>query len=153
MGNPKPLLVVVVVAGGQVQEVMLENWPEDSLQVQSLLIDCGAHNYPDTDRLTIPYGQNKLVIGCVQLGTSLVSPESRDVLLPSRVLAAKQAKEEGGLPEPRRQLQNLRRQLLAYSAAMNEDERAPTGDDYNELLDLVEAGLDRIQASLAPLGE
>lgn len=90
--NSLQVLAAVVLDGGAVQEVLLQNWPGELPEPVFLVLDYDTQGYEGAHRVCIGVSAKVSDFGCFRLTVTHVRA-GQDALLPSKVLEALQTAE------------------------------------------------------------
>lgn len=131
----------VVLEGGLVQTILVQDWPPYSPLPQIAIVDYDIEG-ADADEITrFPIGSTQEEAVCrVELPTRYESLP--DALSPRAVLSALGAAVvNDAVDSPLAVARSVRQSILELDAQLNDAEQAPTGDDYNHLYVLANCGL------------
>lgn len=138
--SPHPSFAVVL-EGGLVQTILVQDWPPYSPLPQIAIVDYDTEG-ADADEITrFPIGATEEEAVCrVEVPTRYESLP--DALSPRAVLGALGAAAESEAADsPLAIARSVRQSILELDAQLNDAEQAPTGDDFNQLYVLANCGL------------
>lgn len=140
-------LMAIVLDAGQVQDVILEHWSTPETLPQVLVVDYDTEGFAEIDLTRFIVGKEVNEAAC-KLIDPLHSESLTGGLVPSKVLQAMLATKDAGPLTARQHSRKLWLEVMALDKAMDEAERAPDGNDYNDLYALVTHGLKNLRIAL-----
>lgn len=133
--------MAVVLEGGLVQSILLQDWPAQLPLPRIAVVDYDINDAGDHEitQFTID-GKPAQAICRAEV------PETYESFLtalsPRAVLTALEAPmDDDGIEPPLSAARSVRQSILDLDARLNDAEQAPTGDDYNHLYVLANCGL------------
>lgn len=131
----------IVLEGGLVQTVIVQDWPGQVPLPRIAVIDYDTEGAADDEITQFAIGDKPAEAIC--RGDVPEVYESLPVALsPRAVLAALGEPVDDDASEPAMTVaRNVRNSIVALDEALNRKEQAPTGSDYNELYVLANCGL------------
>ncbi|MCW3660289.1 hypothetical protein ACVSNE_00185 [Pseudomonas aeruginosa] len=131
----------VVLEGGLVQSVLVQDWPPYSPLPQIAIVDYDTEDADSSEITHFAIGARQEEAVC-RAETPTRYESLPDALSPKVVLAALgEAPEKAGTDSPLAIARSVRQSILELDARLNDAEQAPTGDDYNQLYVLANCGL------------
>lgn len=138
---PQTPSIAVVLEGGLVTAVIVEDWPATSVLPRVAVVDHDTEG-ADADELTRFTIGNDPVEAFCRGEAPLVYKSGDDVLSPRTVLAAiGEPADDEDERSPLELIHELRKTMVETDELMIRNDQAPTGPDYNDLYQLVHASL------------
>jgi len=138
--SPQPSFAVVL-EGGLVQSILVQDWPPYAPLPQIAIVDYDTEGADLSEITRFPIGSAQEEAVC-RADAPTRYESLPDALSPKAVLAALGAAAEADAAEsPLAIAQAVRKSILELDAQLNDAEQAPTGDDYNHLYVLANCGL------------
>jgi len=133
--------IAVVLDGGLVQACIVEDWPAHFLPPLVAVVDYDTEG-ADAEELTQFTIGNKVVEAFCRGETPVVYAGEDDVLSPNVVLAAiGEPVDDEDERSPLELVHELRKSMVETDELMIRNDQAPTGQDYNDLHQLVHESL------------
>lgn len=131
----------VVLEGGLVQSVLVQDWPSCSALPRIAIVDYDTEDAAADEITRFAIGATEEEAVC-RAETPTRYESLPNALSPKAVLAAlgEAAESEAG-DSPLEIARSVRRSILELDAQINAAEEVPTGDDYNHLYVLANFGL------------
>lgn len=137
---PQPSFAVVL-EGGLVQTILVQDWPPYSPLPQMAVVDYDTEDVAADEITRFPIGTAEEEAVCRAI-TPVRSESRSGALSPKDVLTALgEATGSDAVDAPLAIARSVRQSILELDAQINEAEEAPTGDDYNHLYVLASCGL------------
>ncbi|MCG8277421.1 hypothetical protein [Stenotrophomonas sp. NLF4-10] len=137
----RPISMAVVLEGGLVQALLVEDWPTHIPLPRIAVMDYDTEG-ADDDEITHFLIGDKPEEAICHSAEPEVYESLTDALSPRAVLAALDDLPKGDDSDsPLSVARSVRQSILDLDARLNHLEQAPTGDDYNELYVLANCGL------------
>lgn len=138
--SPQPSFAVVL-EGGHVQSILVQDWPPYSPLPQIAIVDYDTEDADPSEITRFPIGSVQEEAVC-RAETPTRYETLPDALSPKAVLAALgEAAEVEAAESPLAIAQAVRKSILELDTQLNDAEQPPTGDDYNHLYVLANCGL------------
>lgn len=138
---PRTPSIAVVLEGGLVQAFIVEDWPAQLIMPRVAVVDHDIEG-ADADQLTRFAIGNDPVEAFCRGEAPLVYKSGDDVLSPRTVLAAiGEPADDEGERSPLELVHELRKTMAETDELMIRNDQAPTGQDYNDLYQLVHDSL------------
>lgn len=136
----------VVLEGGLVQAILVEDWPDHQPLPPFAVVDYDTEGADDDEITRFPIGDSEAEAAC-RIETPTVHEKLIDSLSPRAVLKAIGVADDGENQSPLEIARRVRREILDLDAEINASEQPPTGEDYNALYVLANCGLIKVLKS------
>lgn len=121
----------VVLEGGLIQSVVVQDWPVHLPLPPFALVDYDTESADDDEIVRFNIGSTTAEALC-RSDTTTVFESLPDALSPRVVLAALDAPVLEVMPEPMAQARRVRQSVLDLDVRLNANKQAPSGSEYNE---------------------
>ncbi|EQM88674.1 hypothetical protein L683_10710 [Pseudomonas aeruginosa WC55] len=137
---PRNPSFAVVLEGGLVQAILVQDWPAYLSLPTFVVVDYDTEGADDDEITRFPIGDSEAEAVC--RGESPTVHEAlADSLSPRAVLAALDEPVVDDGPDPLAIARSVRQDILDLDAMLNTAEQPPSGEDYNHLYVLANCGL------------
>ncbi|MBP0714239.1 hypothetical protein ABXK61_13050 [Burkholderia sola] len=128
----------IVLEGGLVQDIVIQDWPKHLPQPALAVVDYDTEGAPNNEIICVGDFETEAICRSV---TPSVFEAIPGALSPRSVLTKLGEPIADEVPAPLALARSVRQSILDLDAQLNAAEQAPTGDDYNELYVLANCGL------------